>query len=77
MWQWLLATDWIQPSLYFFCFVMGVKVAYEFLGGRRRLFENDERDAKQQREIDALGAQVQRMLKEKGVKKVTVKRRQK
>lgn len=55
-------------SLLVFAFGLGAKMTWTVLGGRKRLHKQSE-------EIDALGAKIQEILNQKGVKKVTVKRR--
>lgn len=77
MWQWLTTINWVQPGLYLFFFALGARAAWGVLGGVKRMRANDRRDEWQQQQIDFLGDQIRKMLKQKGVKKVTVKRREK
>jgi len=68
---------WTLISLLVFAFALGARTAWDVLGGKKRFIENDKRDAAQQKQINELWQKMHEMLNQKGVKKVTVKRRQK
>ena len=93
MWSLLDRIDnvWTLISLLVFAFALGGRTVWSVLGGRKRLTENDQRDASQQRQIDDLAdrvallnqfrwldaSEIGGMLKEWRGKKNTVKRRAK
>ena len=91
MFSWLTTIDWewthriadvLQiAAVAIVCFAFGMRIAWAWIVEaprfKRALRHVDKVNDKQQTQIDELGQQVRALLDQKGVKKVTVKRRKK